>query len=242
MSRFRLLTFDVARTLLRIHGSAGHQYALAARKFNIDIRADDIDKIYRPEWRVMKLDHPRYGINEGMTARIWWEKFVERVFIKAGYEGCKLKLVDIADNLYESFSQGSNWELVPGTVNVLETLKDMGIRLGVISNFDERLEVTLSKQNILHYFDFVVTSVNAGNEKPEPQIFHMALKKGRVAPVDAVHVGDDWDADFQGAMKIGMYGILFDPLKNYANFKECKSGNGCRIEDLTEILTVIKRI
>ena len=55
--------------------------------------------------------------------------------------------------------------------------------LGVVSNFDDRLERTLLAHRLRHYFDFIVTSVSARSEKPEAAIFHTALHIAKVGHV-----------------------------------------------------------
>jgi len=49
-----------------------------------------------------------------------------------------------------------------------------------VSNFDDRLERTLLSHSLLHFFDFVVTTVNSRSEKPDPAIFHAALTLAKV--------------------------------------------------------------
>ena len=78
----------------------------------------------------------------------------------------------MADSLRITFSER--------VIRVLQALCDRGIKLGIVSNFDERLERTLLTHRLLHYFDFVVTTVSARSEKPDPAIFHTALDMAKV--------------------------------------------------------------
>jgi putative hydrolase of the HAD superfamily len=55
-----------------------------------------------------------------------------------------------------------------------------------------------------HYFDFVITSAQAGAAKPKPEIFHAALAAAGVEAAHAVHVGDDPVRDIGGAEAVGM--------------------------------------
>ena len=55
-----------------------------------------------------------------------------------------------------------------------------------------------------HYFDFVVTSAQAGHAKPKAEIFHAALTAAGVEAAHAVHVGDDPERDVKGANAVGM--------------------------------------
>lgn len=57
--------------------------------------------------------------------------------------------------------------------------------------------------------DFIVTSEEAGREKPKPSIFRLALKKAGCSPKETVMVGDSVEKDVRGAEKAGIAGILF---------------------------------
>ena len=55
-----------------------------------------------------------------------------------------------------------------------------------------------------------------GVEKPDPRIFHLALKELGVKPGEAVHVGDFYQVDVLGARKAGLReGILIDPYGDW---------------------------
>jgi len=74
--------------------------------------------------------------------------------------------------------------------------------MGVISDFDERLESILMDLGILKYFDFLEQSHVEGYSKPSAELYEAALKKA--GTVDkAWHVGDDLEKDaFPGAQTI----------------------------------------
>jgi FMN phosphatase YigB (HAD superfamily) len=71
-----------------------------------------------------------------------------------------------------------------------------------------------------------------GYEKPTRDFFNSILDKLSLAPHEVVLVGDDREKDFNGARRIGIYGILFD-LDN------TNPGVEPRIKDLMEIHTII---
>ncbi|KAJ1908993.1 Haloacid dehalogenase-like hydrolase domain-containing protein 3, partial [Coemansia sp. S17] len=93
---------------------------------------------------------------------------------------------------------------------VLSYLQRKEIKLGVISNMDETAESILRSLGIRRYFDFVLTSINVGIEKPDPRIFEMALGAVNVRPYDALHVGDSERLDYLPARSVGMEARLVD--------------------------------
>ena len=120
MSRLRLITFDVANTLLRLRTSPGREYANVAATFGVTVTADELDRVYKSVWAEKKLKHPLYGLADGLTTKQWWSDLVSRVFSRAGYEGCPGVVGLIADKLHEEFSEGKNWETMPFAQDLLQ--------------------------------------------------------------------------------------------------------------------------
>ena len=84
--------------------------------------------------------------------------------------------------------------------------------MAVVSNFDERLTSTLERYNLIDYFNFLVTSVESGYDKPDIRIYQEALTRAGVAPHDSAHVGDDVIKDYWAAKHAGMDAfLLVDP-------------------------------
>lgn len=105
------------------------------------------------------------------------------------------------------------WRVVPeGTREMLASLRNEGVKVGVISNADGRVEAQLAAARLSEHLDFVIDSHRVGVEKPDPRIFRMGLERAGVAPEDAVYVGDLYTIDVLGARAVGMPGVLVDPL------------------------------
>lgn len=86
--------------------------------------------------------------------------------------------------------------------------------MGVISNFDQRLESILENVQIRQYFAFVLTSYDYGTEKPSLSIFEEALRlmkclrEEQILPQEAIHIGDKVDNDYFGARRAGWNALL----------------------------------
>ncbi len=101
------------------------------------------------------------------------------------------------------------------TKPALESLREHGYRLGVITNLRADLEPLIRRAGLEGAFDFSVTSAQAGMEKPHPPIFQEALRRAGVAvpglaPAEALHVGDQVRSDVAGARAAGMQAALLD--------------------------------
>jgi putative hydrolase of the HAD superfamily len=94
---------------------------------------------------------------------------------------------------------------VPG---VLRALRDRGTRLVVVSNWDVSLHDVLEQTGLAPLIDAVVTSAEFGAAKPDPAIFAHALELAGARAKDAVHAGDDVEADVHGARAAGIEPVL----------------------------------
>jgi putative hydrolase of the HAD superfamily len=66
------------------------------------------------------------------------------------------------------------------------------------------LRRVLERYGLLGYFGAISYSDEVGFRKPEPEIFRVTLARSGVAPEEAVHIGDNPDADVVGAQGAGM--------------------------------------
>lgn len=64
--------------------------------------------------------------------------------------------------------------------------------------------------------DWIVTSEEAGSEKPELRIFEQCIAKSGAAPEECLFVGDSMKHDVTGAAAAGLHTLLFDPAGKYA--------------------------
>lgn len=98
--------------------------------------------------------------------------------------------------------------LDPEAPMVLKELKSR-MPLALISNFDHPPYVhdLLSKLELIHYFDSIVISSEAGVKKPDPRIFAPALDATGLRCDEVIYIGDTTD-DVYGALAAGITPIL----------------------------------
>ena len=82
--------------------------------------------------------------------------------------------------------------------------------MGVISNIGEQIDSYLDKAGFTEYLTYKVTSFEAGCDKPQPQIFQLALQRAGVTSKETLFVGDQYDLDVLGARSAGITPILID--------------------------------
>jgi HAD superfamily hydrolase (TIGR01549 family)/HAD superfamily hydrolase (TIGR01509 family) len=88
---------------------------------------------------------------------------------------------------------------------VLERIKNLDLKIGLISNVNSRGQVpfNLEKYNIKQYFDPIVISSEYGRRKPDPAIFHYAARLANVPTSECIYVGDRISRDIEGSKRAG---------------------------------------
>ena len=104
----------------------------------------------------------------------------------------------------------SAYPTIEGAHQVLQTLKNHGYKLAVISNASsgELIQKAMNNRDFLKYFDTVIVSADVGYRKPHPKIYQMALQKINVSPENAVMIGDVPPYDITAPKQLGMKTIL----------------------------------
>lgn len=85
---------------------------------------------------------------------------------------------------------------------VLKELKQLNLKIGIISDTTPSLQKTLETLNIGNYIDCYTSSTEAGVMKPDPKIYNLALSKLNLKANECIYV-DDYDEEVIGAEKLG---------------------------------------
>ena len=110
--------------------------------------------------------------------------------------------------IYREWAACQHFELYDDVPSVLRRLADSGLRIGLISNTHRCLASFQSHFELQGLIAATVSSSEHGFMKPHPSIFAAALQLVDVAAAEAVMVGDNLRHDVEGAMRVGMHGIL----------------------------------
>ena len=128
----------------------------------------------------------------------------------------------------------------PNVNRTLVNLTKLGIKLAVVSDAPSREAwMRIYYLNLYHFFDAVITFDDSGERKPSSTPFEMALKKLKLKPQDSLMIGDWPDRDVVGAKQLGMrtaFAVYGD------TFGTKYSGADWDIQDISEIITIIKQI
>lgn len=133
----------------------------------------------------------------------------------------------------------------PHIVETMETLRQMGKRLGIISNIISTSFVPhiLREYGIAQYMECVVLSSEAGVRKPDPAIFEIALSQMGAKAENTAYVGDTLSRDVLGAKNanLGLMILIENPAIAHRDvgLKEKGVAPDIRIKDLAEIPAII---
>jgi HAD superfamily hydrolase (TIGR01549 family) len=125
-----------------------------------------------------------------------------------GMGGTGPQLDACAREMYAEWAACQHFEMYDDVPGVLRTLAGAGLRIGLISNSHRCLASFQSHFELEGLITAALSSSEHGFLKPHPSIFSAALQLVDVAPGDAVMVGDSLKHDVEGAMRVGMRGVL----------------------------------
>ena len=212
LSKYKAVFFDVGGTLLRVEPSVGEVYAAYARPFGFQGSADDLNQLFQKEWA--KLGGiESLGKKSGEQAEMnFWKSLVFNVFEHSG--GLE-HFEHYFEIIYEAFERKDHWHIFDDVISsdLLRKLKQSGVTLGVVSNWDSRLHTILKSTGLAGYFDFILASAEVGSAKPDKKIFLEAIRRSNVNAKEVCHIGDDIRADIQGANSVEIEAILIDRNK-----------------------------
>jgi putative hydrolase of the HAD superfamily len=103
--------------------------------------------------------------------------------------------------------------LFPHTREILTHLKEKNYILHLITNgFEKTQKRKIEHAQIAHYFDEMITSEKSNSVKPQKEIFEYALNATGATLEESIMIGDNPDADIQGAINAGMDSIYVNHL------------------------------
>lgn len=112
-------------------------------------------------------------------------------------------------NDYIAFLPDNN-HLFDGTIEVLEYLKPK-YKLHIITNgFANVQDRKINNAALGGYFATITNSESAGVKKPNSIIFDYAVNLAQTSKEKSIMIGDDFDADVNGALNAGLDAIFFN--------------------------------
>ena len=218
----RHVFFDLDHTLWDFETNSDKTFAYIFERNRVTLDLERFTETYRP-------------IN-----RKYWKLFREDKVSKSDLRYSRLREAfdvlefEAGDDLIHTLSEeyiaylSLNNQLFAHALEVLEYLRKK-YSLHIITNgFEEVQHRKLASSRLEPYFEHVVTSENVGVKKPDPRIFQYALEKAEARPTESIMIGDNYEADIQGALNVGMRAIM------------CEFNGELPREDVTTVKTLLE--
>jgi putative hydrolase of the HAD superfamily len=221
--------FDLYFTLVRYEPSQEEVEAGLLHNFGIDVSPEALRRplaiANESIWQAL-IKHPmNQRSKEEMTAL--YARYHRDVLREAGLKAGENVIMGLLTGMLQAKMK---LVLFDDVMPTLDDLKGRGLKVGLISNIERNMSAALDELGLSPRLDVVVTSQDAGANKPQPEIFRFALRQARLQPDEAIYVGDQYQVDVIGAKGAGMKGILLDRTGYHENIADCP-----RIKSLAEI-------
>jgi len=206
-----LIFFDVGGTLLEPHPHVGAIYAEIAGELGCPLDPDATHAAFAEAFHTAKRrllsERGHFFGFDVSSERAMWRQIVDGTFDALGAE---LDRDTLFERLWNEMACPERYALLEGVPETLLALRERGVRLGIISNWDHRLRPVLEGMNLAPLFDPIVISCEVGAEKPDAVIFNAALRAADLPAERCLMVGDHPRADLEGARGVGMRAVLLD--------------------------------
>jgi len=176
----------------------------------------------------------RYGALKNAGHPAAWRGMID-VFLQHG--GVPAESLDtLAGWLWEQQPSKNLWRRpIPGMIELAGELRRAGVKLAIISNSEGHMAALLAELGWAEIFDVVADSGRLGIDKPNPGIFEHACAALGVTCPELIHIGDSWEADVEGALRVGAQAVWFDERHRQRELPSGVYGAGSAAE-LREVL------
>ena len=226
--KYKHLFFDLDHTLWDFDANAKETLTEVYAVFGLEQRGvtpfEDFYKLYKIHNEILwDRYHKGFVTGEELKWKRMWRTLLE---FKIGDE-------PLAKEMSEKFLEilPTKKLLFPHTIDVLDYLLDKNYQLHLITNgFENTQWKKLNNSGLNIYFTHVVTSEASNSIKPHKEIFDYALNKAGAELGHSIMLGDNLDADIQGAMNVGMDNIFVNHIHTITTLKPTYT-----ITDLSEL-------
>ncbi|MBC8444277.1 HAD family hydrolase [Candidatus Woesearchaeota archaeon] len=220
--------FDFGHTLVNKEIRREHVFRNAMSACGIDIPFELVSESYRAV--DLFLQYSSVNIKTKIEREDFYYKY--NLFLLR-YLGCTKDSDRYLKSIFKEFSKPNKWILFDDVMSSLKVLSKK-YRLGILSNWDPTLIDLVKENNILFFFDFIVSSAEIGIEKPDKAFFEHCLSKYNLNKEDIVYVGDSYNLDIETTNKLKIKNVLVDRY-DYYKYSDCE-----KVQSLEELVKILK--
>lgn len=203
--------FDLDHTLWDFESNSAKAFGFIFNENNIEVDLTEFLNFYTP----INLKYWKLYREDRVSKPVLRYNRLKESFDALNYRISDDHIDHLAKIYIDNLPNYNN--LFEGTIEVLNYLFSK-YKMHIITNgFEEVQLLKLKKSEILHFFNKVITSESVGVKKPNPIIFNHALEITETTAEKSVMIGDNLEADIEGAQQIGMHTIFFNTHNSPVN-------------------------
>lgn len=197
----KTVLFDAVGTLIYPQPDAAIAYAQAGRQHGFDLSDEQVQDRFRKTFADIDWSGPTSEDHE----RSRWRSVVGEVFRErtGNFDA-------LFEQLWEHFGESSNWSLFPDVVETWTQLDEMGLGLGIASNFDARLLQVVAGLKTIRQAEQIFCSSKVGFSKPSAEFYQRVAQSLERQPHEILMVGDTWANDCQAPRAAGWQAVHLD--------------------------------
>lgn len=198
--QWRAVGFDLDDTLFDHRGATTH----AVRRFTIDLGYDPTPR-RAAAWFELEAEH----FESWRAGRVSFEE-QRRLRMQGFLNRLGADRVASTGELDAFFARyladyRSSWCAFPDAAPVLSTLRDRGVRIGILTNGNHAQQLDkLDVIGLAPLVDVVCTSEDIGVAKPDPRAFITLADRLGCSTSEMAFIGDHPDTDVAGARAVGI--------------------------------------
>lgn len=224
---FDAVIFDLFGTLLQNYLSEDYPRIQERIARTLGLEAEDFRRVWRQTNR--ERDAGRFGSTEGDL-----ENACRLLGVRPTPEQTT-EAARLRTNVY-----GSNLRLRADAADTLRRIRDIGLRIGLISDCGWEIVAVWHTLPVAQLIDQTVFSCREGITKPDSTIYLTACRRLGVAPERCLYVGDGGSSELTGARAVGMTPVLIrtDAWPGFER-PDADGWTGPEITELSQVLDII---
>lgn len=154
---------------------------------------------------------------EFFKGKEWWqyvEEFIHKSLIDIVDDK---RAVSVSKKFKDRYLDFRYWGVFPDTLLTLKELKNKGYKLYILSNHVPEAKDLINKMGLTHFFEKIFISADLGVEKPNPEIYKIALSYTNKIDYN-IMIGDNYEADIKGSINAGFNNAILVRKPNIYNY------------------------
>jgi putative hydrolase of the HAD superfamily len=127
----------------------------------------------------------------------------------------------------------------PNAMTTLAGLKQMGYRIGLLSNCSIEIPILWHDTSLAEFVEHPIFSSRERLKKPDPRIYQLACARLEVVPEQCLYIADGENYELSAAANLGLRSVLIRPASRESLGevrREAKDWQGETIFTLTQVL------